>query len=81
VGAGSGNSGLVTLRAKECIARADVVVHGSLVNPIVFSRARQDAEIINRKKEGWGTRSPKKDHHCFNRARSSRKDRCSTKRW
>jgi siroheme synthase len=80
VGAGSGNSGLVTLCAKECIAQADVVVHNSLVNPIVFSRAREDAEIINREKEDWGTRSPKKDHHCFNRAHSSRQDSCSTKR-
>jgi siroheme synthase len=60
VGAGSGNSGLVTLRAKECIARADVVVHNFLVNPIVFNRAREDAEIINRKKEGSGLTFPQK---------------------
>ena len=60
MGAGSGNSGLVTLRAKECIARADVVVHGSLVNPIVFSRAREDAEIINREMKGWEHTFPKK---------------------
>ena len=63
-------------------SRADVVVHDSLVNPIVLSSAREDAEIINREKKGWEHTFPKKnDHHCFNRARSSRKDRCSTKRW
>ena len=60
MGAGSGNSGLVTLRAKECIARADVVVHNFLVNPIVFNRAREDAEIINREKEGSGLTFPQK---------------------
>ena len=39
VGAGPGDIGLVTLRAKECIARADVIVHDSLVNPIIFGWA------------------------------------------
>ena len=60
MGAGPGNRGLVTLRAKECIARADVVVHDSLVNPIVLSSAREDAEIINREKKGWEHTFPKK---------------------
>ena len=54
VGAGPGDIGLVTLRAKECIARADVIVHDSLVNPLIFSWAREDAEIINMGKKGWG---------------------------
>jgi len=54
VGAGPGDIGLVTLRAKDCIARADVIVHDSLVNPLIFSWAREDAEIINMGKKGWG---------------------------
>jgi uroporphyrinogen III methyltransferase/synthase len=58
VGAGPGDIGLVTLRAQDCIARADVIVHDSLVNPLVFSWAREDAEIINMGKKGWG------DHVC-----------------
>ena len=60
VGSGPGDIGLVTLRAKECIARADVVVHDSLVNPIVFSLAREDAWIINRGKKGWADVPQKK---------------------
>ena len=52
VGARPGDIGLVTLRAKECIARADVIIHDSLVNPIIFGWAREDAEIINSEKKG-----------------------------
>src|SRR5438270_7194049 len=46
VGAGPGDLGLVTLRAKECIERADVVVYDHLANPEMLSWAREDAEII-----------------------------------
>lgn len=38
--------GLVTLRAKECIERADVVVYDHLANPEMLGWAREDAEII-----------------------------------
>ena len=58
VGAGPGDSGLVTIRARECIARAEVIVHDSLVNPIVFCWAREDAEIIDMGKKGWGAHVP-----------------------
>ena len=37
VGAGPGDLGLVTLRAKECIARADVIVYDHLANPEMLS--------------------------------------------
>jgi uroporphyrinogen III methyltransferase/synthase len=46
VGAGPGDLGLVTLRAKECIERADVIVYDHLANPEVLGWARDDAEII-----------------------------------
>jgi uroporphyrinogen III methyltransferase/synthase len=46
VGAGPGDLGLVTLRAKECIERADVVVYDHLANPEMLGWARDDAEII-----------------------------------
>src|SRR5438876_8335542 len=46
VGAGPGELGLVTLRAKECIEQADVIVYDHLANPEMLSWARDDAEII-----------------------------------
>src|SRR5207244_5104836 len=46
VGAGPGDLGLVTLRAKELLERADVIVYDSLANPEMLDWARFDAEII-----------------------------------
>ena len=47
VGAGPGDLGLVTLRAKECIENADVIVYDHLANPETLGWARDDAEIID----------------------------------
>jgi uroporphyrinogen III methyltransferase/synthase len=52
VGAGPGDLGLVTLRAKECIEQADVIVYDHLANPEMLGWARDDAEIIYAGKEG-----------------------------
>src|SRR5438093_2681114 len=46
VGAGPGDLGLVTLRAKECVEQADVVVYDHLANPEMLGWARDQAEII-----------------------------------
>jgi uroporphyrinogen III methyltransferase/synthase len=46
VGAGPGDLGLVTLRAKECIETADVIVYDHLANPDMLNWARDEAEII-----------------------------------
>src|SRR5438105_3180717 len=46
VGAGPGDLGLVTLRAKECIEQADVIVYDHLANPEMLGWARENAEII-----------------------------------
>jgi uroporphyrinogen III methyltransferase/synthase len=46
VGAGPGDLGLVTLRAKECIERADVIVYDNLANPEMLGWAREETEII-----------------------------------
>src|SRR5204862_342129 len=46
VGAGPGDLGLVTLRAKECVERADVIVYDHLANPEMLRWAREEAEII-----------------------------------
>src|SRR5438105_15637204 len=47
VGAGPGDLGLVTLRAKECIENADVIVCDHLANPEMLGWARDDVEIIH----------------------------------
>jgi uroporphyrinogen III methyltransferase/synthase len=46
VGAGPGDVGLLTLRAAELLARADVVVCDALVNPEVLGLAPKSAEFI-----------------------------------
>jgi uroporphyrinogen III methyltransferase / synthase len=51
VGAGPGDLGLVTLRAKEYIENADVIVYDHLANPETLAWARDDAEIIYAGKE------------------------------
>ena len=47
VGAGPGDLGLVTLRAKECIERADVLVYDALSNPELLQWTKAGCEKIN----------------------------------
>ncbi len=46
VGAGPGDPGLLTLRGKECIEIADVIVYDYLCNPELLKFAKPDAELI-----------------------------------
>jgi uroporphyrinogen III methyltransferase/synthase len=46
VGAGPGDPGLVTLRAVECLGRADVVIYDYLVNPVLVRHAGPAAELV-----------------------------------
>lgn len=46
IGAGPGDPGLLTLRGKECLEEAAVVVYDSLVNPAVLDHAPERAERI-----------------------------------
>jgi uroporphyrinogen III methyltransferase/synthase len=58
VGAGPGDLGLVTLRAKECIEQADVIVYDYLSNPEMLKWAPENAEIVYAgKKAGAHTRT------------------------
>src|SRR5436190_22312052 len=57
VGAGPGDLGLVTLRAKDCIENADVIVYDHLANPDMLGWARDDAEIIYAGKEPGESRT------------------------
>jgi uroporphyrinogen III methyltransferase / synthase len=54
VGAGPGDPGLLTARALELIASADVIVHDRLIPPEALERARPEAELIYAGKEGGG---------------------------
>ncbi len=45
-GAGPGDPGLVTLRTRECVETAEVIVYDYLSNPEILQWAARDAEII-----------------------------------
>jgi uroporphyrinogen III methyltransferase/synthase len=45
-GAGPGDIGLVTLRVREVVEKADVVIYDALCNPEILKWAPKDAEII-----------------------------------
>lgn len=52
IGAGPGDPGLITQRAKECIEQANVVIYDYLANEEFLSFARESAEIIYVGKKG-----------------------------
>jgi uroporphyrinogen III methyltransferase / synthase len=54
VGAGPGDPGLLTARALELIAQAEVIVYDRLIPAQALDRARSDAELIYAGKEGGG---------------------------
>jgi uroporphyrinogen III methyltransferase/synthase len=46
VGAGPGDLGLVTLRARECIEQAEVIIYDYLCNPEMLRWAPEESELI-----------------------------------
>src|SRR5581483_1282310 len=54
VGAGPGDPGLLTARALELIARADVILYDRLIPATALDGARPDAERVYVGKEGGG---------------------------
>ena len=54
VGAGPGDPKLLTLRGKECLEQADVVLYDYLANPALLEHARPEAERIYVGRRGRG---------------------------
>jgi uroporphyrinogen III methyltransferase/synthase len=54
VGAGPGDPGLLTLRGKECLEQADVVLYDYLANPILLAHAQHRAERVYVGRRGKG---------------------------
>ncbi|MER3425314.1 MAG: uroporphyrinogen-III C-methyltransferase [Nitrospiraceae bacterium] len=52
VGAGPGDPGLLTLKGKECLERADMILTDYLVNPLLLTYTRSDAEHIRLGRRG-----------------------------
>jgi uroporphyrinogen III methyltransferase/synthase len=52
IGAGPGDPGLLTIKAKTCIETSDVVVYDYLASPYLLEYARKDAQIIYVGKKG-----------------------------
>jgi uroporphyrinogen III methyltransferase / synthase len=63
VGAGPGDPGLLTVRAAELIARADVILHDRLIPAEALAGARPDAELHYVGKQGGGPQMPQEEIH------------------
>jgi uroporphyrinogen III methyltransferase/synthase len=74
VGAGPGDPGLLTLRAAELIARADVILYDRLIPPEALAGARPDAEQLYVGKQGGGEQVPQAETErlMLERARAGR---------
>jgi uroporphyrinogen III methyltransferase / synthase len=74
VGAGPGDPGLLTARALELIARADVILYDRLIPPQALEGARADAELLFVGKEGGGESVPQEQTETLliERARAGR---------
>ncbi len=61
VGAGPGDPGLMTVRARELIATADVILYDRLIPPGALDGARADAELVDVGKQGGGPQVPQEE--------------------
>lgn len=52
VGAGPGDPGLLTIKGKECLSLADVIIYDYLANKVFLEYAQKDAELIYAGKKG-----------------------------
>lgn len=61
IGAGPGDPDLITLRGKECLTKADIIVYDYLVSESLLSLAHKDVEIIYVGKKSGHHTMPQKD--------------------
>ena len=61
VGAGPGDPGLMTVRALELIAAAEVIMYDRLIGPAALDAARPDAELLFVGKQGGGAAVPQEE--------------------
>ena len=85
VGAGPGDPGLLTARAIELIASADVILHDRLIPSEALAHARADAEVVDVGKVGGGEQVPQHEttrllvEHAPRRAQRSSASRAATR--
>ncbi len=63
VGAGPGDPGLMTVRALQVIAQADVILYDKLIPPTALDGARADALLLDVGKVGGGEQVPQDETH------------------
>jgi uroporphyrin-III C-methyltransferase/precorrin-2 dehydrogenase/sirohydrochlorin ferrochelatase len=72
VGAGPGDPELLTLKARNALDRADVVIHDRLVPGAILELARREALIIEAGKQGFGPSTPQAEIDAMIVAHASR---------
>jgi uroporphyrinogen III methyltransferase / synthase len=70
VGGGPGDPGLLTVRALELIANADVILYDRLIPATALDGARADAEVLFVGKEGGGPSVPQEETEALILARA-----------
>ncbi len=61
VGAGPGDPDLLTMRARNALDAADVIIHDRLVAAEILELARREATLLDVGKEGFGRHTPQGD--------------------